>query len=53
MAPPRRKGSVGQFVATMGAPAKREVEEYVVDMEAGQLAAMMDAPPMPSEEESV
>ena len=54
MAPPRRKGPVGQqlveLVATKGAPRKCEVEEYVVDMEAGQLARLKDAATMPSEE---
>jgi len=53
MAPPRRKGPVGQFVATMGAPTEREVEMYVVDMEADQLARLKVAPTMPEKEVSV
>ena len=46
----RRKGPVGQLVATKDAPAKRKVEVYAVDMEAGQLAGMKDVPTMSSKE---
>ena len=50
IAPPRRKGAVCQFVATMGAPTKREVEVYVVVTERSQLASMKVVPTMPKQE---
>ena len=53
MAPPRRKGSVGQFVATMSEPTKRRIEMCVVDMERSQLARLKVVPTMPKKEACV
>ena len=51
----RRKSPVGQFVfvATKGAPTKRRVEVYVVDMDACELASIKLAPTLPKKEASV